>query len=364
MYCILRNLTGSPIEIGDLGITIDTTEDLSIDEDISSSFDLRSYVESGMVVFVLSNGTPLDTPSSITVLNNSIRPTYEKNYTKSEVDTLLSGVRSDTDSKLTALVNSSPEVLNTLSEIATALGNDPNFAATITTALAAKAPLNHLHSQYAIENDVTTALAAKAPLIHTHDSYVDRSELLTALNGKADTSHTHSQYALSSHIHSDYAPIIHNHDVSYYTKAQIDAMAGGFVYGMNHATVVADAITSIISTSYYRKCYLDVSITTYAQYRLGWHFNWNIDNTTSNFKGRIGIEGSAVATFAELVERSLDSAGTFYSTGTDQQHGYSGFQHFYLSPGNYRFYIEYCSETLVTSSMWNARLEFWRTTNA
>lgn len=40
-----------------------------------------------------------------------------------------------------ALVASSPAVLDTLAELATALGNDPNFATTITNALSLKAPL-------------------------------------------------------------------------------------------------------------------------------------------------------------------------------------------------------------------------------
>lgn len=40
-----------------------------------------------------------------------------------------------------SLVNSSPAALDTLNELATALGNDPNFATTVTNALAAKAPL-------------------------------------------------------------------------------------------------------------------------------------------------------------------------------------------------------------------------------
>lgn len=39
------------------------------------------------------------------------------------------------------LVASSPAALDTLNELATALGNDPNFATTITNALALKAPL-------------------------------------------------------------------------------------------------------------------------------------------------------------------------------------------------------------------------------
>jgi len=51
-----------------------------------------------------------------------------------------------------ALVSSSPAALDTLNELATALGNDPNFATTITTALSGKEPANsniqtHIASQ-------------------------------------------------------------------------------------------------------------------------------------------------------------------------------------------------------------------------
>ncbi len=41
---------------------------------------------------------------------------------------------------IAALVNSSPDALNTLNELAAALGNDPNFATTMTNALAGKQP--------------------------------------------------------------------------------------------------------------------------------------------------------------------------------------------------------------------------------
>ncbi|EHJ6419242.1 prophage tail fiber N-terminal domain-containing protein [Salmonella enterica subsp. enterica serovar Chester] len=43
---------------------------------------------------------------------------------------------------IAALVGSSPETLDTLNELAEALGNDPNFATTIANALAGKQPLN------------------------------------------------------------------------------------------------------------------------------------------------------------------------------------------------------------------------------
>ncbi|HIB0001191.1 TPA: pyocin knob domain-containing protein, partial [Escherichia coli] len=43
---------------------------------------------------------------------------------------------------ISALVDSSPEALDTLNELAEALGNDPNFATTMTNALAGKQPLD------------------------------------------------------------------------------------------------------------------------------------------------------------------------------------------------------------------------------
>ncbi len=45
----------------------------------------------------------------------------------------------DLDAAIAALVDSSPAALNTLNELAAALGDDANFAATVTTALATKA---------------------------------------------------------------------------------------------------------------------------------------------------------------------------------------------------------------------------------
>lgn len=65
-------------------------------------------------------------------------------YTKEGVDALIAGLgnivtQEDLDAAVAALVDSSPAVLNTLNELAAALGNDPNFATTITTSLATKA---------------------------------------------------------------------------------------------------------------------------------------------------------------------------------------------------------------------------------
>src|SRR6056300_242031 len=43
--------------------------------------------------------------------------------------------------EISALVDSSPEALNTLNELAAALGDDANFSTTVTNSIALKAPL-------------------------------------------------------------------------------------------------------------------------------------------------------------------------------------------------------------------------------
>lgn len=52
------------------------------------------------------------------------------------------GLKASVDAAVAGLIASAPGALDTLNELAAALGNDPNFAATITTALAGKQPLD------------------------------------------------------------------------------------------------------------------------------------------------------------------------------------------------------------------------------
>lgn len=61
-----------------------------------------------------------------------------------------------------ALVSGAPGALDTLQELATALGDDPNFATTMTNALAEKSALGHTHTMAEI-TDLAAAIAALAP---------------------------------------------------------------------------------------------------------------------------------------------------------------------------------------------------------
>ncbi len=73
-----------------------------------------------------------------TVENNKAEKTYvdtelNKRYLKSETYT-----KTETDQRIQLVVDAAPEALDTLKEIADSLNNDPDFAATITTALSKK----------------------------------------------------------------------------------------------------------------------------------------------------------------------------------------------------------------------------------
>lgn len=71
-------------------------------------------------------------------------------FTKSETSTAI-------QTAISALVASSPTALDTLNELASALGNDPNFATTMTNALASKAAKATTLNGYGITNGVEKA---------------------------------------------------------------------------------------------------------------------------------------------------------------------------------------------------------------
>lgn len=72
------------------------------------------------------------------------------------------GVKAAIQSAITALVNSSPAALDTLNELAAALGNDANFATTMTNALALKAALAQVQTWTKAQRGAVVALADAA----------------------------------------------------------------------------------------------------------------------------------------------------------------------------------------------------------
>jgi len=127
--------------------------------------------------------------------------------------------KADLSTEVARIVGQSPETMNALDELAAALGNDPNFATTITNQIASKAALVHTHGLADIIG-LQTALDGKQPV----GSYVTSAGFTWAnLGGKPTTftpsAHTHAigdvtglQSALDAKQPAgSYAPANHQH---------------------------------------------------------------------------------------------------------------------------------------------------------
>ena len=91
----------------------------------------------------------------------------------------LTSAKEYTDTKVASLVKSAPETLDTLKELADALGNDPNFATTVANKIGTKADLVYVNGE----------LTKKANTSHTHTwaNLVDAPTSLPANGGNSDT---------------------------------------------------------------------------------------------------------------------------------------------------------------------------------
>jgi len=115
-------------------------------------------------------------------------------YTSAEVDTEIS-------TAVSGLIDSAPGVLDTLNELAAAIGDDADFATTITTSISSGDSATLASAQsYAdqAEADAITAAATDATTKAdaaeaAANTYTDGeiSTVNTALAGKSDTGHTH-----------------------------------------------------------------------------------------------------------------------------------------------------------------------------
>lgn len=119
----------------------------------------------------------------------------DKYYTEAEIDTKVSNIntsistnlasaKSYADGLINKLVNAAPATLDTLNELADALGNDENFAATMASQLASKSDEGHGH-------DAATTTA---------DGFMT-STMVTKLNGIATSANNYSHPTTEGNKH-------------------------------------------------------------------------------------------------------------------------------------------------------------------
>ena len=263
-------LSSNTIKMGNFGISVSDTGTISTASitNPTSTSDLLTDGDIGVTVQGFNSNTVIDA-SYVHTDNNytsaektkltGIETGATADQTAPEILTLLktvdgsgSGLDADlldgqtgtyytdyTDSKIAALISSSPTTLDTLNELATALGNDPNFATTVTTQIGTK-----LDSSAYTASDVLTKVKTvdgsgsglDADLLDGHDStyfQVASTSLTVVTTFAGDVSGTYNNLVVADDSH--------NHTISTITGLQtaLDAKVATSAY------TASDVLTKI-----------------------------------------------------------------------------------------------------------------------
>ena len=130
----------------------------------------QSLLGEGNIEIQVEGGGITDAPSDNKLYGRKNAQWTEVTVPEVEVPTKVSELINDSgfqteaqvSAKISALVDSAPETLDTLNELAAALGDDPNFATTITTQLGNKLDTSTYNSDKA-----TFALKSELPSVES-----------------------------------------------------------------------------------------------------------------------------------------------------------------------------------------------------
>lgn len=105
----------------------------------------------------VNNNSHEHTIANVTGLQTALDAKETPSGATAKASVAENNAKSYTDTKIAALVDSSPAALDTLNELANALGNDPNFATSMTTMISQKT------------NKYTTTVASATAVVITHN---------------------------------------------------------------------------------------------------------------------------------------------------------------------------------------------------
>lgn len=177
-------VTGKTLTTNDLTNTLKSNYDAAYTH--STSAHAPSNAERNTIVGIQRNGTDLTINSSTRKVNVTV-PTKTSDLTNDSgfltQHQSLNGLATETyvNTKVAGIVNSAPETLDTLNELATALGNDPNFATTMATELGNK--VDKVTGKGLSTNDYTTTEKNKLAGIATNANNYSLPVASTTLGG-------------------------------------------------------------------------------------------------------------------------------------------------------------------------------------
>lgn len=244
------DLVGAPV---DHKYIADTYEDMVGLFQTGGYEGMQVYCKADSTVYILKGDSVDDLEPLVNInFDGDISAALVNYPTKTEVantyakkSTTLSGygitdayTKTEVDSKVSALVDSAPETLNTLNELAAALGDNANFAATVAEQIGLKA---------------NTADLAK---VATSGNYSDLSGTPTSLPANGGTATKATQDGSGNVITSTYAKVADT-----YTKAQVDAKIADAVTG-GQVDLSGYLTTTEASSTYAKKTELATALTT------------------------------------------------------------------------------------------------------
>lgn len=126
----------------------------------------------------------------------------------------------------------------------------------------------------------------------------------------------------------------------------------GNIFGTHHDEVESLSVSSNSSTTYQTKLTLTTASVPAGRYRVGVSYNWRGDNPKYDFRARVQENNSIQRYFHQ--QEPKDS-------NTNQANASGGFFYTTLTAGVHFFDLDFSQQSGGTAFIFNARLEFWRT---
>jgi hypothetical protein len=255
-------------------------------------------VHMGQIRDIASDVKKIDTIESNVTQLQVQQPTAVSQLTNDSGYQTLTQVQTRVDNAITALVDSAPGTLNTLNELAAALGDDPNFATTVVNAIGTKWTQditkisnwdlayswgNHSNSGYALTSTVNDGLATKASLsgaTFTGDLFLRSGQVRLGLynfaQGEARTYHHVKTNIPWQNYTQMYSIEFKGHE--YGASLPIDCRAVWYQYAANN-TAISFGSNGTHSLAVYSSS--DGYVVIRIQFGSGYYAAWTLNQYTT-----------------------------------------------------------------------------------
>jgi len=236
----------------DTSVQVDTKIAAIPDTDLSA-YDTSTQVDTKIAAIPDTDLSAYDTSVQVDTKIAAIPDTDLSAYdTSVQVDTKIAAIpdtdlsaydtSAQVDIKVASIVDSAPETLNTLNELAAALGDDANHVSTMTTLVGTKADQSTTYTK----TEVDTSLNLKSDKTTTYT----KTEVDTSLNLKSDKTTTYTKTEVDSAVLSSWTEdanghILPNtndtHDIGSSTLKVRDIYMSGSTIHLGDQSISADA---------------------------------------------------------------------------------------------------------------------------